>query len=199
VSARHAAADAGFPRQNPGTVGRGVALVVLAVVLAIIVLRAGLDDADGGVTAGPGTTAATGSTGSTDGTTPGTTTPDGSGGTAPPVSSDTPGATVAPIPPGQIPVLVANGTSVQGAAGRVTLQLGTEGYVTKTSVNANERGRATTVVYFAEGAEQAAQQVATFLGVTAPPEAMPNPLPVADLQGATVLVVLGDDLATAAG
>jgi hypothetical protein len=50
-------------------------------------------------------------------------------------------------------------------------------------------------VYYADGYEAEAEAVAATLSPQPPVAPMPDPAPVADLRGATVLVVVGPDLA----
>ena len=94
-------------------------------------------------------------------------------------------------------MFVANGAGIQGAAGKAADTLKAAGYV---AVAGNSPNRVqTTTVYYTEGFQAEAQAVAASLG--APPEAvqpMPTPPPVADIQGAQVLVVLGPDVAAPA-
>ncbi len=100
-------------------------------------------------------------------------------------------------PPNQVKVFVANAAGVQGAAGRAADTLKAAGYV---AVAGNSPTRVdTTTVYYTEGFQAEAQAVAATLGVPATSvQPMPTPPPVADIQGAQVLVVLGPDVATPA-
>jgi cytoskeletal protein RodZ len=97
--------------------------------------------------------------------------------------------------PASVTVLVANGTSVDGAATRRGDELRVRGYVVLTPVDA-EQPSSTTRVFYAINSKVDARAVASVLDV---PDAavapLPDPLPVADLQAATVLVVVGADLA----
>ena len=99
-------------------------------------------------------------------------------------------------PPAEVRVLVANGTSVAGAAGRVTDVLAARNYGTLTPTNTTEPLDAT-VVYYEPGYELDARQIAQI--IEAPPESvapMPENPPVEDLNEAHVLVGLGPDLVT---
>jgi len=158
---------------------RGIILIAVAVVIGLILLSSGLDDsepinadaadADAGNVA-PGETDTTEEVPASDG-----------------------------FVPTEIPVLVANGSGVSGAAGAVTELLAAAGYnpgpATDTNVPTSET--ALDFVYYItvpESFEAQAQQVAADLGL--PPESvaeMPATLPVApeDLGLAAVLVVLG--------
>jgi polyisoprenyl-teichoic acid--peptidoglycan teichoic acid transferase len=95
-------------------------------------------------------------------------------------------------PPAEVSVLVANGSGATGVAGRNADRLEGSGYATVETTNA--ASTATSVVYFGSGAEGDAAAIADALGITAPVQAMPTPPPV-ELNGATVLVVIGTDKA----
>jgi hypothetical protein len=151
---------------------RGTILVVVAVVLGLVLIRNGVDtEVSANGDGGGNTTATTG-----DGTTT---------------------TTAALRPPAQVKVLVANGSGVNGAASKVTTTLQGQAYVTGNPTDALQRVTAT-AVYFTPGYEREAQAVATAIGGTAAiAQALPAQLPVADMQQANVLVVLGPDLAPA--
>jgi hypothetical protein len=156
------------PEPTGGSV-RGAALVAAAIVLGLILIRSGIDT-DEALSAGGG---APGRTTTTDATT----------------------STLAARPAGEVLVLVANGSGVNGAAGRLTTTIQEAGYQTATETNAARVP--TTTVYFTEGYEREAAALAETLSPDAAPAtaAVPSPAPVTDLAGAHVLVVLGPDLA----
>jgi hypothetical protein len=96
--------------------------------------------------------------------------------------------------PSIVTVLVANGSLVDRAATKRSEELTRRGYLALTPVNADEKST-TTGVFFLSGAKGDAEVIAGFIG--APARAvrpMPDPAPV-HLGVATVLVLLGDDLA----
>ena len=97
-------------------------------------------------------------------------------------------------PANEVRVLVANGTGVAGAAGRVRDSLvAASGYGTLTPTNATSTADATSI-YYAPGYELDARQIAKTLN--AAPEAVgpvPAEVPVDDLLEADVLVVIGLD------
>jgi hypothetical protein len=94
-----------------------------------------------------------------------------------------------------VTVLVANGTEVDGAATRRGDELRGRGYVVLTPVDAEDTA-AETRVFYAINAEADARAIASVLGADASTVApLPSPVPVADLQSASVLVVVGEDLA----
>jgi hypothetical protein len=98
--------------------------------------------------------------------------------------------------PAQVTVLVANGSGTVGAAAKMTKLIGDAGYKTLTAVDANDRSRPATTVYYAAGYQADANALTALIG--APPagvQAMPLPPPVSNLQAANVLVVLGADRA----
>ena len=156
---------------------RGVVLVAVAVVLGFFVLRA-IDDTGGGPTADE-IAAANDTTGSSE---------DPTGG-----STDTTAAPTA-RPPGEVVVLVANASGVQGAAGAQAEAIAAGGYQVLPAANAPSEVEATQILATA-GYEADAAALAAAIG--APAEsvaAMPDPVPL-DLTGAQVLVLLGPDLA----
>jgi hypothetical protein len=124
---------------------------------------------------------------------PSTITPSSRASTAPRPST----TTVPAHDPSTVTVLVANGTGVDGAATKRADQLKQRGYVSLTPVDAQAHA-GTTGVFYVLGAQGDAIAVARLIGAPAGSVLpMPEPLPVADLQAATVLVVLGDDLSGA--
>jgi hypothetical protein len=103
-------------------------------------------------------------------------------------------------PPASVTVLVVNATGVEGLAGTISDQLETgSGYTMLPPTNAVEgTSGATSVVYYASGSDTAARGVASALGLD--PNGVlpiPDPPPVADVTGADVLVLAGDDLVPA--
>ena len=95
-------------------------------------------------------------------------------------------------------VQVANASKVAGSAGQLTVELQGRGYIVQPALNTSDitPKQTTTVVYFLPGSEAAAAAVATELGgvATAP---MPTPIPTetGQLGEASVLILLGTDLA----
>lgn len=180
---QHAAGDGSFPRSAGGAMLRGIGLIVVAVVLGVVLLnatdspepfRAAANEDDSG--------------GSNDG---GATADEG-------VDDTTPPETQAPPPhdPAEVAVLVANGTGgqVRGAAGRVADQIKPENYIMKSSTNTKTAADAS-MVYFLPGYEGDARRVAGLLTPAPGVQPMPDPVPVDDLQGAHLLVVVAADLA----
>ena len=169
---------------------RGIVLVGVAVVIGLILLSSGLDDT-GPITVDAGD--------------------DGGGGNVAPAEDEDTTDTVpvdAAFDPLDVPVVVANGSGVSGAAGAVTEQLQAAGYNPGAGINTNIPTSETALdtVYFItepESFEAQARQVAEDLQLPAESVVpMPANLPVApeDLGLAAVLVVLGSSpggLATA--
>ncbi len=107
-------------------------------------------------------------------------------------------AAAAAAVPSAIRVLVANGTSVTGAATRFTNALRTAGYNVLSPVNSTSPA-VSSVVYFEKGDRADAMAVAQFLGVGAGAvQPAPSSLPVQSSMGAMVLVMIGPDLANQA-
>ena len=170
------------PTANPA---RGAALVVVAVVIGLFLLREGLDTSEA-VTADPSdqgsdsSDSGDGSDGSDEGD-DGTTT-----------------TTVATRPPGEVPTIVLNDSGIAGAAGTYSDALLAVGYQLTNPDGANadaEGNAATTIVHFAPGFEAEAAAVAAAIGA---PDLVPSALPTTPpgpIAGASVVVVLGTDLA----
>lgn len=157
----------------PFHVVRGVALVVVGVVLGVVLFHS-VGRAPAG-SAAP--VAATPSAPSTTTTSPAPTT------TAP------------PRPPAQVRTLVANGTKTSGAGGKVSDTLRKAGYDVLAPTNTTSPA-ASSAVLFLPGFASEGGAVATALGLpssTVMP--VPTPSPVANSQAANVVVVVGPDLA----
>lgn len=99
--------------------------------------------------------------------------------------------------PGDVTVLVANGSGVTGLAGQTSATLEADGYQVLSPTDALATAPVTTV-YFTENFEAAARSVAEALGL---PESavvpLATPSPVADIATADVVVVLGADFPAA--
>lgn len=172
---RHAGDDGSFGRSAGMAAGRGAALLAVAVVLGLVLLRAGDDPGPVGVTAGRETEP-----------------------TLPPVTEPRATTTVAPtVPlraPREVKVVSANGTDVKGVARRVTDQLKAAGYNVLAPTDATKA--TSSAVYFTPGYDREAAAVAAALGLPATAvAALPTPSPVADPRGAAVVVVVGPELA----
>ena len=169
------------PTVNPA---RGAALVVVAVVIGLFLLRNGLDTSEAVTSQG-------GKPSSSDGASDGATD-----------SADETTTTAAPVarPPAEVPAIVLNGSGVTGAAGVYSTALAAAGYPLTDPDGANADGEnvATTVVFFAPGFEVEAAAVATAIGApTLAPTALPT-VPPGQIAGASVVVVLGTDLGNVA-
>ena len=179
---RHSSSDGSFAKSAGGAAGRGILLIAVAVILGVLLLRNGFDDNGGGSTAPP-TSSSTETTISTNTT--------AAGGGSETTAVTAPAST---RPNNQVKVFVANASGVQGSAGRAADTLKAAGYV---AVAGNAPNRVqTTTVYYTEGYQAEAQGIAAALGAPAAAvQPMPTPPPVADIQGAQVLVMLGPDIA----
>ena len=126
--------------------------------------------------------------------------------TAPPTPAVTQPPTTASATPTSLVtagaiVVVANASTVNGAAGRMTDELAAAGFETGTATNSSE-DLATTKVYFnasiPEAQAVAESVVAALGGGTIVAEPLPTPAPLEDPESigeATVLVALGEDAA----
>jgi hypothetical protein len=167
------------PTVNPA---RGAALVVAAVLVGLLLLRNGLDTSEV-VTASKGDDTSTDS--GTDGD--GSSTDQG---------SETTETTVAVRSPAEVTVVVLNGTSVGGAAGKYSTALESAGYKMGPPGDAATKIPATQV-FFTEGYEREAAAVALAIGApaTVTPAPLPTP-PPGEVDAANVVVVIGADLAS---
>jgi hypothetical protein len=123
-----------------------------------------------------------------------------SGATVPPTTLPSGGApsTTSPpaVPASSVKVLVANGTNRNGAAGAVTSLLASKGFATLSPVDALTTVPSTQV-YAIGGDTAAAIEVASALGLGASAvQPASTPVPVSSSAGATVVVVVGPDLAS---
>jgi len=168
----------GFASSVAFSAARGAALIAIAVVLGVVLLQV-VDTGNGGPV-GDGGAKATGAT-------PGATTPT----STPPGTEPTPTTQVRP--PGEVHVLVLNGSGVAGAAGRLTGALQTDGYLTGNTplAPADTARRTGTVVYYRAGFVTEAAGVAGKVGPGTPTEALPEPPPAGTVPQAEVVVVLG--------
>jgi hypothetical protein len=172
--------------QAPGfAVGRGLLLVLLAVAIGVLLLARAVDPgASSEVSTGSGTGATTATGG------------DAAGNGAPTATTDGPTPSVATIPPAKSPaevtVIVANGRAVQGAAAANKEELLAKGFNALTPLD--HPLVATTSVYFQDGYQADALNIAQALGidVSAAVPMPETPLPV-DTGDAMVVVVLGTD------
>jgi LytR cell envelope-related transcriptional attenuator len=131
------------------------------------------------------------------------------GTTTVPTGTTTPPAVTVPavstLPRKPITVVVANGSGVVGAAGKYTKSLGALGYTTLPAATATgKKALTTTQIYVKPGEDASAAQVMSDLGLHGiaatpiPTDATKIPVLASLRQGATVVVVLGTDLASAA-
>ena len=158
---------------------RGFGLIVVAVVLGVVLLNATDSSPTFVETAGDKATATT-VAGEGDSTTSSSV-----GGATAPKAHD----------PAAVAILVANGSGVRGAAARVATTLKGSNYVIKEpSVNTKTPAESS-VVYYTDGYEGDARAVASLLTPTPGLAAMPDAIPVADLAGANLLVVIAADIA----
>ena len=163
---------------------RGVGVVAIAVVVGVLLMPS--------ATRAPLAVTTAKTTGG--GTSPGTSTGTGSGtSTSTPRTTTTTGGVLAGA--SAIHVLVANGTTITHLAEGAATYLHTRGFVMLTPTNSTSKVTSTQV-YAASGQQVAATLVVNALGLPSnavqPPSAV---APVASTGGATVVVIVGPDLA----
>jgi hypothetical protein len=163
---------------------RGIGLIIVAVVLGVVLLKA-TDSPE------PFREEATAGESATNGDDGGEAVDDGGE-----AGDDSTTTTVAQARnPAEVTILVANGSGVSGAAGRVAETLKGANYAMKDSTNTTSPAESS-FVYFTPGYEADAAAVAARLAPATPAvQAMPDPVPVRDLAGANILVVVAADLA----
>jgi hypothetical protein len=114
-----------------------------------------------------------------------------------PTTTSTPGGHA----PASVKVLVANGTNTAGAASRVVPPLTSAGYNVLAPTDATKAAKASTrasVVYYTPTYDLDAKIIATHLTLQlSAVQPLPTTAPVANTQGANVIVVVGPDLAGA--
>jgi hypothetical protein len=180
-------------RSATASAARGIAVIVAAVVVGLLLLNRGLD---GEVVAADGQTTTTTTAADDDGATDGT---DGGDTTVTTADPTSPTETTAPPPaearpPAEVRVLVLNGSGQQGAAGRGAQFFQEQGYQIADPKNAPRPGPSTIV--YVEGFEAEANAAAATLGVD--PARVVQPLdpaapPIDDTQGANLIVQAGTD------
>lgn len=171
---RSAADDSSFGRSSGIQAGRGAALLAVAVLLGVVLLNAADDPPPDRLSAG-----------TTDTTPSEVTTSTGVVTTV---------VTLPPRAPADVKVIAANGTDVKGVARKATDQLKAGGYNVLSPTDAQKV--TASAVYFVGDYMREAEAVATNLAL--PPgsvAALPTPPPLADARGATVVVVVGPELA----
>jgi hypothetical protein len=179
---RQAADDGSFARSVGVHTLRGAVLIGIALLLGIVLLQK-MDTGTGATTQ------------------VNTDTP-----TSVPVTR-APATTTSTRPASQVKVLVANGTTTVGAALTAKNAVAQAGYNALAATDATPAAKAAkrnTTVYYAAGYETDAGKIGALLGLSTAPAVAPMPapgagLPVADLKGANVLVVIGPDYVTRAG
>jgi hypothetical protein len=185
----HAAGDGSFARSTGIQAGRAALLIGAALLVGALLLRHNPGGTPVKVGSSATTTTSTSQTSSSFGavTGPGTT-----------VRSSSTTATAALRAPQDIKVLVANGTSTPGLAGKISDRVKGFGYNPLASTNSSQKP-ASTIVYFQPSYSNDAAALVGRLAL--PPtavQAMPQPPPVANLNNANILIVVGPDLAAVA-
>lgn len=178
---RYAAADGSFGRSAGAAMGRGVALLAVALLIGVLLLNKTDERPPGSdVAAGPGPAA-----GSDDG--------NGGGRSATTTTSTT--TTVPARQPKDVKVIVANGSAVNKAGARASDALKPGGYNVLAPTNVAGQV-AQSAVYYTQTFEREAAAVAAALGMPASVvKPVPTPAPF-DAKTANVLVLLGTDHAS---
>ena len=117
-----------------------------------------------------------------------------------PATTEAPTTTLAEVNYAAAVVVVANASSVNGSAGRMSDILSAAGYTMGSATNSTEGQLGATKVYYATGddaAQAVAESIVRVLGGAIELLQLPGVPPVesASLDGATVLIALGDDWA----
>ncbi len=184
-------AGGGFGKSAGANAGRGIAVVVLAVIVGALLMTKGLDSNDAVAPLGGDDTTTT-TVAADDSVVEPVTTVDGED--DPGTSDTTAVELVGPRAPADVLVLVLNGASLNGVAGRATDMLSDLGYATATPDNA--KSPAKSVVLYTEGFEAEAQAVAAAFGIPAETTVFaldPTDSPIDDTQSANIIVRVGND------
>jgi hypothetical protein len=202
ASRRQTGSDHTFARSTGDAAMRGALLIGAAVIIGLLLLWKAVIADDGGttkVTAGPTTVSAVTQTTAAPGA--GVTTKPGTATTVPgAVATTVPVAPAVTHPPSQVQVLIANGSSTNGLAGKVSDKLKTQSFATLTPANATQSPKS--YIYFKANYEPDARAIAAlFTGlpaaqVVALPDGNTVGLDAAGqklLPGASVIVVAGVD------
>lgn len=183
----------GFGRSAGVNAARGIAVIVGAVLLGLFLMVRGVEDNQ--VAADATTTTVAPDDGDDSGDVVDDTTDDVVT-TLPPEDGGTDTTLGAQRNPAEVLTLALNGTDPiqSGVAGRTRDRLSTAGYAVAAPKNADTPGPS--VILFNEGYESDAQAIAGLFGVD--PAAVVRPFdpatsPIADTQGANVIVMAGSD------
>ena len=161
------------PAANPA---RGVALVVVAVLVGLFLLRNGLDTSE---TVAPTRSDQGSDVGTTDGD----------------ATDDTTTSTLGLRLPSEVPTIVLNGSGVTGAAKKYSTALLNKGYSLTNPDGGNATTKpATTQVLYTPGFEKEAAAVALLIGAPSTGVAAVGTTLPGTTAGANVIVVIGTDL-----
>jgi hypothetical protein len=178
---RYAAPDSSFARSAGGAGARGLALLALALIIGVVLLNATDADPPGTNVSTKGSSSSSSDKGSS-GQPAGTTT-----------TTVAPTTTQPAHAPKDVKVIVANASTVKGAAGGGRTALLAAQY--NVLAPANSAPVADSAVYFTPGYDRDALAIAGVLQLPATTvKPLPSPAPF-DIKGANVVVVLGADAA----
>lgn len=164
---RQTSADTSYGRSAGQAAGRGLLLLVGAVIVGWLLLR-GVNDKPSVPSASPVTTADTAAAADVTAAVP-------ADGSSPVTSPVTP--TVTRRAPAMVNVLVINGSGKNRAASKVADNLKTSSYNVRKSVDANSPTLAATV-YFNPDFQTEASDIALILGISGMIQPMPTPEPI---------------------
>jgi LytR cell envelope-related transcriptional attenuator len=184
---------------------KAAAILVVFVVATIVLVAYGTRavTAPSGTPSSAATTSTTTVPGSTTTTAPGQTTTSTTAhtGTTTAHHGHRTGATTTTttVPHSAVSVVVANATTVNGVAAHYSTVIGAGGWNMKAPTDA-DTNEATSAVYYAPGQQEAAASIATAIGVK-PAQVLPisSATPLSPTTGLDVIVIVGQDLATAPG
>ncbi len=185
-------AGGGFGRSAGVSTARGIAVILVAIAVGLLLMREGLAERTETVAQTDTTTAQEPAADENL-----VTEPDDGDDDAEAEVAETTTTTEAAVarPPAEVSVLVLNGTNgIKGVAGRGTTLITDAGYIGAEPKNADVDGPS--VILYVEGYEADARAVAAAFGVD--PDAVVQPFdpatsPIADTQGANIIVRVGND------
>ncbi len=188
-------AGGGFSRSAGTNAARGIIVIVAAVAVGLLLMFRGISDGSDDTAAGDVPTTAADGQGGGEGIDTSTTVPVDE---TPVESTTTTVVSAPPRDPSEVKVLVLNGTDadnrVAGVAGAGTDLLKPFNYIVLEPKDADVNGPS--AVFFTEGFQAEANAVAAVFGVE--PSTVVQPLdpttsPIADTQGANIVVRVGSD------
>jgi len=200
---------AGLGPSNAAAAPRAFLLIGVAVVIGLVLLWKGLDTSPSGQSPAPAASAPTTEAPDAGGSDAGTAGGSGAAGSSATPTTVVPTTTAPPMPepthaPNEVKVLVANGSGVSGAAGKVTDMLSPLGWAMESPANADKTS--VSGIYYKTGYARDARVIQEHFGEDPnilqqiPTGGLAVPANAEDrVANADIIVILGSDLAIQGG